>query len=179
MWSLGKGSLYQHLYRYIYISPKYVGHTCISLCNLGLWQYLVLGNFIQKLFDYEFWSKIRCKDSKSSEIIFPDLKRPKRPTHKNFGVWKARNLWKWFLMFVLDFFVSLGLILLEKTIFGCFKAKKAIARPSMGEIQNLQFATGKFCFFRLQTSIMIYRIASLMILKSSFINNKAKSKKEV
>lgn len=34
----------------------------------------------------------------------------------------------------------------------------AIARPSMVEIQNLQFAMGKFCFIRLQTSIMVYEI---------------------
>ena len=88
-------------------------------------------------------------------------------------------MWKLFLMFVLDFLVSLGPTSLEQTIFGCFKAIKAIARPSMGEIQNLQFATGKFCLFRLQTSKMIYKITSVMILRSSFISNNFKSKKEV
>ena len=82
-------------------------------------------------------------------------------------------------MFILDFLVPLGLTLLEKAIFGYSKAVKAIARPRMGEIQNLQFATGNFCFFRLQTSIMVYKITSVMILRSSFINNHFKSKKEL
>ena len=75
--------------------------------------------------------------------------------------------------------VPLGLILLEKAIFGYSKAVKAIARPSMGEIQNLQFATGNFCLFRIQTSIMVYKITLVMILRRSFINNNFKSKKEL
>ena len=82
-------------------------------------------------------------------------------------------------MFILDFLVPLRLILLEKAIFGYSKAVKAIARPRMVEIQNLQFATGNFCFFRLHTSIMVYKITLVMILRSSFINNHFKSKKEL
>ena len=53
-------------------------------------------------------------------------------------------------MFILDSVVPLGLILLDKAIIGYSKAVKAVARPNVGEIQNLQFATGNFCFFRLQ-----------------------------
>ena len=79
-------------------------------------------------------------------------------------------------MFILDFLVPLGLNLLEKTLFGYSKAVKTIKRPRMAEIQNLQFATGNFCFFRLRTSIMAYKITSVMILRSSFINNDFKSK---
>ena len=82
-------------------------------------------------------------------------------------------------MFILDFLVPLGLILLEKAIIGYSKAIKAVARPSMGRIQNLQFATGNFCFFRLQTSIMVYKITSVMILRRSLIHNDFKSKKEL
>ena len=79
-------------------------------------------------------------------------------------------------MLYLDFLVSLGPILLEKTIFGYSKAVKVVWRPSMGEIPNLQFLEGNFCFFRLQTSIIVYKITSVMILRSSFINNDFKSK---
>ena len=75
--------------------------------------------------------------------------------------------------------VPFGLILLEKAIFGYLKALKAVARPSIGEIQNLQFATGNFCFLRLQTSIMVYKITLVMILRRSFINNDFKFKKEL
>ena len=82
-------------------------------------------------------------------------------------------------MFILDFWVPLGLTLLEKAIFGYSKAVKAIARPRMGEIQNLQFATGNFCFFRPQTSIMVYKITPVMILRRIFINNNFKSKMEL
>ena len=82
----------------------------------------------------------------------------------------------WFSLFILDFLVPLGLILLEKAIVRYSKAIKTVARPSMSEIQNLQFATGKFCFFRLQTSIMVYKTTLVMILRSSFINNDFKSK---
>ena len=74
-------------------------------------------------------------------------------------------------MFYLYFMVSLGPMLLEKTIFGYFKAMNVVARPGMGEIQNLQFATGKFWLIRLQTSIMV--------LRRSFRNNNFKSKKEL
>ena len=82
------------------------------------------------------------------------------------------------LIFYLYFLVSLGPILLEKTIFGYSKAVKAVERPSMGEIQNLQFLEGKFCSFRLQTSIMVYKITMVMILRRSFINNDFKFKKD-
>ena len=82
-------------------------------------------------------------------------------------------------MFILDFVVPLGPILLEKAIFGYSKAVKAVARPNMGEIQNLQFATGNFWFFWLQTSIKVYKITLVMILRRSFINNNFKSKKEL
>ena len=74
-------------------------------------------------------------------------------------------------MFYLYFMVSLGPMLLEKTIFGYFKAMNVVARPGMREIQNLQFATGKFWLIRLQTSIMV--------LRRSFRNNNFKSKKEL
>ena len=71
------------------------------------------------------------------------------------------------------------LILLEKAIVRYSKAIKTVARPSMGEIQNLQFATGNFCFLRLQTSIMVYKTTLVMILRRSFINNDFKFKKEL
>ena len=74
-------------------------------------------------------------------------------------------------MFILDFLVPLGLNLLEKTIFGYSKAVKATAWPRMGEIENLHFATGNVCFFRLQTSIIVYKITSVMFLRCTFINN--------
>ena len=80
-------------------------------------------------------------------------------------------------MIYLDFLVSLRPILLEKTIFGYSKAVKAVGGPSMGEIPNLQFLEGNFCSFRLQTSIMVYNISWVMILRSTFINNDFKSKK--
>ena len=82
-------------------------------------------------------------------------------------------------MFVLAFFVPLGLNLLEKAIFRYSKAVKAVGRPRMGGIQNVQFATGIFCFFKLKTSIMVYKITLDMILRSSFTNNNFKSKKEL
>ena len=82
-------------------------------------------------------------------------------------------------MFILDFLVPLGLNLLEKAIFGYSKAVKADTRPSTGEIQNLQFATGIFCFFKLKTLMMVFKITLDMILRSSFTNNNFKFKKEL
>ena len=113
---------------------------------------------------------------KWSKIKYLAIQRPKRSTCEIFWSLKARNVREWFLMFYLDFLESLGPILLEKTIFGYSKAVKAVWRPSIGEIPNLQFLEGIFCFFRLQTSLMVYKITSVMILRCSFINNDFKSK---
>ena len=82
-------------------------------------------------------------------------------------------------MFILDFLVPLGLILLEKAIIGYSNAVKTVSRPSIGEIQNLHFATVNFCFLRLKTSTMVYKITLVMIFRRSFINNDFKSKKEL
>ena len=82
-------------------------------------------------------------------------------------------------MFILDFLVPLGLILLEKAIIGYSKAVKAVSRPGIGQIQNLQFATVNFCFLRLKKSTMMYKITLVMILRRIFINNNFKSKKEL
>ena len=79
-------------------------------------------------------------------------------------------------MFYFDFLVSLGPIFLEKTIFGY---SKVVSRPSMDKIHNLQFAKGNSYFFRLQTSIMVYKITSVMILRSSFININLMSEKKL
>ena len=79
-------------------------------------------------------------------------------------------------MFILDSVVPLGLILLDKAIIGYSKAVKAVEGPSMGEIPNLQFLEGNFCSFRLQTSIMVYKITSVMNLRCTFVNNDFKSK---
>ena len=86
---------------------------------------------------------------------------------------------KSFSMFILDFLVPLGLILLEKVIIRYSKAVKAVSRPSIGEIQNLQFATVNFCFLRLKKSTMMYKITPAMILRRIFINNNFKSKMEL
>ena len=86
---------------------------------------------------------------------------------------------KSFSMFILDFLVPLGLILLEKAIIGYSKAVKAVSRPGIGQIQNLQFATVNFCFLRLKKSTMMYKITPVMILRRIFINNNFKSKKEL
>ena len=86
---------------------------------------------------------------------------------------------KSFSMFILDFLVPLGLILLEKAIIGYSKAVKAVSRPGIGQIQNLQFATVNFCFLRLKKSTMMYKITLVMILRRIFINNNFKSKKEL
>ena len=45
---------------------------------------------------------------KWSIITYWVLQRPKRPSHKIFWALKARNLRKWFSIFVLDFLVSHG-----------------------------------------------------------------------
>ena len=49
-------------------------------------------------------------------------------------------------MFYLDFLVSLGPILLEKTIFGYSKAVKAVEGPSMGKFQTYSFWKGILFF---------------------------------
>ena len=74
-------------------------------------------------------------------------------------------------MFYLDFLVSLRPILLEKTIFRYSEAVKAVGGPSMVETPNLQFLEVNFCSIRLQTSIMVNKIISVMILRCNFINS--------